>query len=342
MQLHLLMRIITPKFFLAFVFFSLVKSSIIYGQQAIHGKIANSRTRDVIQYANIGIAGANIGTISNPDGSFALSIPGKWLNDSITFSSIGYYTKSIAITSLLLQQDPVIYMDEKLIELRPVIVSNKKNEIQTIQLGNSQFNGGVLETDTVYAGRSIALLIDNKEPGNKSDTQFSAYLENARLRILRNNLPSFKFRVRIASVDPLTGKPGEDLLSKSIIEESSIRKGWLKFDLSKLNMEVHEPFFLIFEQLLDISDRAAIADDYRKFEMRYPDKIKIDTIEIDGRKEFRKKITGSHKLDLAGTYIAIWSSSTAASRFTSFVKETSLGEWKKVAGIVAATITLSK
>lgn len=296
----------------------------------------------MIQYANIGIPGANIGTISNPDGSFALNIPGKWLNDSITFSSIGYSKRTIAITFLLQQQDHVIYLDEKPVELRPVIVSNKKDKIQTIQLGNSQFNGGVLETDTIYAGRSVALLIESKTSDNKKSMQFPAYLENARLRILRNNLSSFKFRIRISSVHVLTGQPGEDLLNKSIVVASSMRKGWLKFDLSELNMEVQEPFFIIFEQLLDINDRTAIADDYRKFEKKYPDKIKIDTIEIDGRKEPRTKITGSHKLDLAGTYIAIWSSNPATKHFTSFVKETSLGEWKKVAGIVAATVTLSK
>ena len=324
------------------VSFFLIGSSLLYGQKTIQGKIINSRTKEVIQYANIGIPGANIGTISNPDGSFALIVSAKWLNDSITFSSIGYYTRSIAIAFLLLQQDPVIYMDEKTVELSPVIVSNKKDKIQTIRLGNSQFNGGVLETDTVYAGRSIALLIENTETDAKKSIEFPAYLENARLRILRNNLSSFKFRVRIHSVNTLTGEPGEDLLNKSIVVESSMRKGWLEFDLSHLNMEVHKTFFIIFEQLLDISDRATIADDYRRFEMRYPDKIKFDTIEIDGRKELRKKITGSHKLDLAGTYVAIWSSSEATKQFTSHVKETSLGKWKKVAGIVAATVTLSK
>jgi len=332
----------TLTLYTTFVFFFLIANSLTFGQKTIHGKIVNSRTKEVIQYANIGIIGADIGTISNPDGSFALIVPGKWLNDSITFSSIGYYTRSIAIASLLPQQDPVIYMEEKSVELTAVIVSNKKDKIQTIQLGNSQFNGGILETDTIYAGRSIALLIDNKSSDNKKNIQFPAYLENASLRILRNNLSSFKFRIRISSVNTLTGQPGEDLLNKSIVVESSIRKGWLKFDLSQLNMEVHEPFFIIFEQLLDINDRTAIADDYRKFEIKYPEKIKIDTVEIDGRKEPRKKITGSHKLDLAGTYVAIWSSSTASKQFTSFVKETSLGEWKKVAGIVAATVILSK
>ena len=330
------------KLFTPLVFFFLTAGSFIYGQKTIQGKIINNRTKEVIQYANIGIAGANIGTISNPDGSFALIVPDKWLNDSISFSSIGYNTRSIGIASLLLQQDLVIYMDEKPVELSPVVVSNKKDQIQTIRLGNSQFNGGVLETDTIYAGRSIALLIDNTVSDAKKSIQFPAYLENARLRILRNNLSLFKFRIRINSVNTLTGPPGEDLLNKSIVVESSMRKGWLEFDLSQLNMEVQAPFFIVFEQLLDISDRAAITDDYRKFEKRYPDKIKIDSVEIDGRKEPRKIFTGSHKLDLAGTYVAIWSSSSASEQFTSYVKETSLGEWKKVAGIVAATVTLSK
>ena len=68
-------------------------------------------------------------------------------------------------------------MEEKAVELSTVIVSNKKDKIQTIRLGNSLFNGGVLETDTIYAGRSIGLLIDNMVSDAKKTYNFRLTLK---------------------------------------------------------------------------------------------------------------------------------------------------------------------
>ena len=71
-----------------------------------------------------------------------------------------------------------------------------------------------------------------------------------------------------------------------------------------------------------------------------PTKLSLTTIEVDGRKEVRKIFKGGG-VDLAGTFIGIAVSKTASEKYTSYVRETSFGEWKKVRGIVAATVTLS-
>jgi hypothetical protein len=313
----------------------------LYGQATVHGKILNSRTKEVIQYANIGIVGANVGTISNPDGSFSLSIPGKMLSDTLVFSSIGYEKRSIPLTQIFGDQSLIIYLSEKVMELSPVIISNRKVKSGTFQLGNPDFKGGVLETDTLYAGRSISLLIDDKSAGDNKGLTFPAYIENARLRIFKNNLKSCKFRIRINSVNKATGQPADDLLNESIVVESTMRKGWMVFDLSKLDIEISESFFLTFEQILDVTDRSLIADDYAKFMREHPDRLQIDTVEIDGKKEARE-IMKRGGIDLAGTFIGIATSKTARERYTCYVRETSFGEWKKVYGIVAATVTCSK
>jgi CubicO group peptidase (beta-lactamase class C family) len=319
----------------------IISTASAYGQKTIQGKIVNSLTKEPVQYANIGIKNANVGTISNPDGTFSIVVPQKWLNDTLLFSSVGYTQKVIAVTYLLQRQVPVIYLNQKTTDLNPVTVSTKKEKIETFELGNPAFQGGVLETDTVYAGGSMALLIEPGEPGNKKGGSFPAYLEQARLRILRNNLRSFKFRVRLNSVNALTGAPGNDLLHENIVMESSMRNGWLRFDLSKQNIEVSQPFFITFEQILDINDRIAIAQDYKEFITKHPNRLKIDTVEIDGIKVVRQRLTGSG-IDLAGTFIAIATSKKAKERFTCFERETSFGEWKRVSGIMTAMVTLSK
>jgi serine beta-lactamase-like protein LACTB len=320
---------------------TLLLSLNAFAQHTIKGKILNPATQEPIPYANIGLQKHNVGTISNPDGSFALYVPASLLSDTLVVSSIGFGTKRIAIQYLLAKKTLVIYLTEKTATLAPVTVSSKKEKPKTFELGNPDFKGGVLQNDTLYAGRSIALLIDNKEPDQNKSFSFPAFIEKARLRIFRNNLKSFKFRIRLNEVNDATGQPGQDLLAKSIVMESSMRNGWLEFNLSDLNLEIDKPFFITFEQLLDLQDRTLITNDYNKFILEHPNKIRHDTVEFNGKKEVRTMFTGVG-IDLAGVFIGIVSSQKAAEQYTCYVRETSFGEWKKVRGIVAATVTLSK
>ena len=55
-----------------------------------------------------------------------------------------------------------------------------------------------------------------------------------------------------------------------------MKNGWLEFDLSDLNFEIDNPFFITFEQLLDLTDRTLIANEYTKFLSEHPNKVKFD------------------------------------------------------------------
>lgn len=323
-----------------YVIFFVIPFNVSFGQITIQGRILSKEKHDPISYVNIGIENSNVGTLSNPDGSFSIPIPKKFIKDTLVFSAIGFAKTALPIQFIGQKEKLTVFLHEKATLLNTVVISEKRQRNKTFELGNTAFKGGVIVTDTTYAGRSVSLLIENKEPYIQKDLKFPVYLEKARLRIFKNNLESLKFRLRINDVDSLTGKPENDLLSQSIIVESSIRKGWLDFDLSHLNYQVSKPFFITFEQILDLKDRTSIADGYRHFIREHPEKIKFDTIEIDGNKEVRKIIKGSG-FDLPGTFIAIAISKSASDYYSSFVRETSFGEWKKVRGIVAATVLLS-
>lgn len=280
-----------------------ISLNTLFGQIIIQGRVLNKETREPISYANIGIASSNVGTLSNLDGSFSIPIPNKFSKDTLVFSALGFAKRAIPIQFIRQQEKLTVFLFEKTTILNSIVISEKRQPNKTFELGNSSFKGGVIVTDTTYAGRAISLLIENKQPYFQKDLKFPVYLDKARLRIFKNNLESIKFRVRINDVDSLTGKPDNDLLSKSIIVESTIRKGWLEFDLSHLDFQVSKPFFLTFEQILDLKDRTLIADGYKNFISEYPEKVKFDTVEIDGKKEVRKIIKGSG-LDLPGTFIA--------------------------------------
>lgn len=310
-------------------------TSNVYSQIILKGRILDEHSKQPIPFANIGIFKANVGTVSNPDGSFSLRVPASHLQDSITFSSLGFKRVDLFIPSLQKTEDLVIELTEKPQLLREVYVVGKKVKAKTFSLGNTSWKGGVMETDTLYSGQSIALLIENKAP--KPEQEFPLYIKSARIRILRSNLALTRFRLRVNEMDEQTGLPGNDLLQQSLIVESKLRSGWLEFDLSSQALVVTKPFFITFEQLTTREDRTAIVNGYHRFMKVHPSLVRYDTVMFEGKKQvvqvFKRK-----GIDLPGTYISI---APLWQKFSCYVRETSLGEWKKVRGIVTATATLS-
>ena len=75
--------------FLILLIFSL--SMPVLGQVIfIEGIVTDSRTKEVLPFATVGIAGTTIGTATNSEGRFILSIP-QYFRDSVLFCSyMGY------------------------------------------------------------------------------------------------------------------------------------------------------------------------------------------------------------------------------------------------------------
>lgn len=308
--------------------------------EKIFGAILEQSTHKPIPYANIGIAGSGIGTISNLDGGFDLLVPEKNLNDTLMISALGYGIRLIPIRHLIDNGGDPVFLAGKEIWLNEFSVAERRAKNKVFELGNMQSRGGVIENDTTYSGRSMALLIENSGPRFQKGMRFPIFLESARLKIFRNNLSTVKFRVRVNEVDKLTGKPGRDLLNQSVVVESDIRNGWLEFDLSDFGIVVEEAFFITFEQITDLSDRKAIVDGYREFIREHPDKLVTDTVIVNGELHITQKLKGAG-IDIPGTFVAISTTESAKENFTSYVRETSFGDWKKVNGIMTATVTLS-
>jgi hypothetical protein len=306
-------------------------------QVLIFGKVLNQSNKNGIAYANIGIANTGVGTISNEDGTFSLRIPLQNSGDTLRISAIGFAKRNISIQSFT-KQSISIELKEETVQLNEVTVISKKEKNKIFELGNRIFNGGVIQSDTIYAGVSMALLIENN-PIQK-EFSFPVYLEKARLRIFRNNLKSLKMSVRLYEVDCITGGPGIDITSQSIVLESSIRDGWLEFDLRHLKYLVVKPFFIAFEQLLTKNDRTLITDGYRALKLKYPKNIKVDTVVRDGHKTTRQIVDG-HGLDMPGTFIGIATGEKVRQLYACYNRNTSFDRWKKVRGILTATVTVT-
>ncbi|RYY54400.1 MAG: hypothetical protein EOO09_14510 [Chitinophagaceae bacterium] len=311
------------------------------GQSRISGQVRSRQGNEPVGFANIGLKQAGTGTISETDGSFSLPLLTVISNDTLLVSAMGYTTRRIPLKGISDFHHISIILDGKVTTLKPVIVSTSRVRPKTLVLGNTQVRGGVYEPDTVYSGWSFALLMDTTGLQSGKKLKLPAYITQARLRIFRNNMQRCRYRVRILAADPLTGIPGQDLLHESIVVESSARKGWIDFDLTGSDLVLNAPFFVCFEQLLDRSDRVAISDGYRDFMAKYPDRIEVDTVMVNGLPEVSSRL-GRGGIDLPGTFIAMSGTPSVRARFRAYTRQSSFAPWEKSNGIPTATVTLSE
>ncbi|WP_121665298.1 carboxypeptidase-like regulatory domain-containing protein [Mesonia aquimarina] len=90
--------------------------------QSVTGTLIDEKTKTTIPFANVQI-GKNYGVITNQEGKFNINIRDFSENDSLTFSSLGYEKKSIAIKDF---QGDKVYLQENVNELDDVLLMDRK------------------------------------------------------------------------------------------------------------------------------------------------------------------------------------------------------------------------
>ncbi len=87
-------------FFLSVFFFALSFVTVFAQEEilTLTGQVTDYQTKKPIAYANVGILGKSIGTVTNAEGNFIFKIPASYGQDSLKISKVGYQsvTKSIA------------------------------------------------------------------------------------------------------------------------------------------------------------------------------------------------------------------------------------------------------
>ncbi|MEM6522267.1 MAG: carboxypeptidase-like regulatory domain-containing protein [Bacteroidota bacterium] len=257
------------------LFLAITLINPLHAQISVQGSVIDAESKRAIPYANIGILNTKTGTVSNADGSYKIVVPDSLSSQRVIFSAIGYERQELAVNRLT--REGYVKLVPKIGILKNIdIVADKKQKVKW--LGNTKrpiISGSIMNYDSTSAGAIRSILIENEE-GLK-------YVKKAKLLIIKNTLPEFKIRLRFLGKDEETGLPSDDLISESIILTSSIKKGWLTFDLSKHNIQIEDDeFFLAFEWLYEEKDRIYIAKEYAKWLRNHPEDVKRDTVLIDG------------------------------------------------------------
>lgn len=198
-------------------------------ERKITGEIRDAIDKSNLPYANIGIANKHTGTLSNAEGKFSLKInDNSSENDRVTFSYVGYQTKSIPVSDLQNAHN-IIELVPETQQLNEVVVKFVKPKARI--LGRNAIGLGLMHYNfyTYYEKEVDDRL--SKEVGMKLKVKSDCKVNNLNFHITSNEFRSLKFRLNFYKIE--NGLPKELLIQKNIIFEIKDEfKGWYQVDLT--------------------------------------------------------------------------------------------------------------
>jgi len=210
--------------------------------QTHSGHIIDASFQKAVPFANIGIIGKNIGTVSDAEGAFKLELSDNFDKDTLCFSCVGYESRKYSISDFKDEIGDVdrieIKLSPKTYQLSEVLVRPVETRIYTLGnfcdsnscYGNS-FRSGKLGTE-------IGVLM---ELPRKAE---SAYLKSLRFYVGDFTFDEFPVRLNIYNLK--NGLPHQNILKEPIFVD--IRSdGEYIIDLAKYNILTSGDFFISLE-----------------------------------------------------------------------------------------------
>lgn len=171
------MNLFKPALFCIFLLTIFTASSIdAYCQDIeLKGKVI-SATNQAIPYVNINIPAKGISTISNEEGIFVLKFGGDILNDSVTFSCVGYTPQTLMLKDAALKESSlVITLPESVVTLKEVVIKpvTIKELLDSIVNRNSMAFASPMKLNGYYR----EFVFTNSKCNEYSDALFDYYYD---------------------------------------------------------------------------------------------------------------------------------------------------------------------
>lgn len=312
----------------------------------IGGKVLDAQTGEPIPFANIGLARRNIGTLSDPDGTFVLDIPQLWREEAVMFSSVGYLPASITPGNR--PSGPVTIMLQPHSQVLEAVTVKGKKLNRRARLGWMGGRDGILPFDTIQGGGVAALLVEAPV--------VPVLAEKLQVRLMYNSKDTLRFRFHIYSFDSIAQTPGEELLQRDIMLTETKRFGWLRFDLASYAIAIDRKKFCIgFEWIDNRSTRQRMLTGLQAWEKwkrsEYENgnsQVEKSSVNQDGKIVATYKYHGNMMnwpgfKDLppfTGLMIETGKNEKTMALRT-FERKTSFGTWKEVKSTLNAVITVA-
>ncbi|MCU0359316.1 MAG: carboxypeptidase-like regulatory domain-containing protein [Bacteroidia bacterium] len=232
---------------LRFILISLFAFRMLNAQITCKGMLIDSLSKEPLEFANVGILGKGLGSVSNEKGEFEFKVPDSLVNETLKISLIGY--KSIQLKVSEVQNGKHILLPLASIKLEEVQVNPKKVKIKILgnETSSKAVSGGFKSN---LLGAEMGVRLNIKHP----DT----YLRTLKFHINSNTLgktPIFRVNVYAKAAD---GMPGENILKQNIIIEPKDTVGMVEVDLKPYLVFVSDDVFVTLEWIKDLGNATGL------------------------------------------------------------------------------------
>lgn len=129
-------RFVCSKFWAAVLFFTFLSAFIplkVWAQvQTLSGVVRQLGQTAPVPFANVGLTGYNLGTVTNEKGEFELHIPPSITADSLQVSCIGFHTQTFPLAQLLQSRQVVIEITPRTYHLQTITILPDEPSAHTI------------------------------------------------------------------------------------------------------------------------------------------------------------------------------------------------------------------
>ena len=230
------------KYLILFLCFSLAGLNI-QAQTVCKGVLRDSTTNEPIEFANVGIIGKGIGTVTNEKGEYNFTLPDSLLKEWIKVSMLGYKARTFAASGF--QKQSEVKLSQNATQLNEAVVSVKKTKVKIA--GNNTRSKSVsagFKNNSLGAEIGVKLSVKHRE----------THIRKVMININTNTLDTFPvFRLNIYKEDA-KGLPGENILTQNILIIPKEKTGFIEFDLTPYSIFVKEDVFVSIEWIKDLGD----------------------------------------------------------------------------------------
>lgn len=245
------------------LFFLLTLAALTHGQTfKVTGTVIDSEKEEALPYANIVILGKSLGTSANSNGYFELLLPSKLKNDSIVISYAGYKPRIIRLDKAA--SEP-IQLEQQNIGQYELAVTNSEAKIKPLTINKFskkrctiRYNSNDSVKGFHLPQREIEPTIEALYYPFKNEYREYRWLKEIGIAVSNYNIgrPAI-FRVHIYKVTNDL-KPGDDLLTESLIVKTSEQEDIIKIDIEKYNIEMPSNGLFIGFELLIIEENKLV------------------------------------------------------------------------------------
>lgn len=199
-------------------------------QDLLRGRVLDSADRSAVPYVSIGIEGKNVGTMSDAEGNFTLSVAdAAGRADTLLFSCVGYAPRKIPVSEIDFSREFSFSRSRRM------------------KIGRSKIGTDLLSAATVCFSSPEPL---GEECGMLLSSRYDCTVNRLSFFVRKNGFESASFR--------LTFYSAENGLPKDILGDKDIRfdlpdgyTGWVDLDLSECPVHVKAGDFAVTMTFLD-------------------------------------------------------------------------------------------